>query len=214
MDLVGFSPLSKPPVCRLMDYGKWKYASGRRSRRPRPTPREELKEIRIRTPRSATTTLRSGPARHARSSSAATGAVPAPLRARELATWTGMTIFGQIKSARGVAKVERDCRREGRTMNDARPGPKKSATPAPTPTTTPTPDADEREDVYSTFPRDLLPRPALDNLQGWPCRSSVWQTCFQARAWPSSQGLKLSADSLIAGPLLRPGFWYNARLSS
>jgi len=32
LDLVEVSPQTKPPVCRLMDYGKWKYEAAKRSR--------------------------------------------------------------------------------------------------------------------------------------------------------------------------------------
>lgn len=32
LDLVEVSPQTKPPVCRLMDYGKWKYESAKKSR--------------------------------------------------------------------------------------------------------------------------------------------------------------------------------------
>lgn len=32
LDLVEVSPQTKPPVCRLMDYGKWKYEAAKKSR--------------------------------------------------------------------------------------------------------------------------------------------------------------------------------------
>ncbi len=32
MDLVEVSPQTKPPVCRLMDYGKWKYEAAKKNR--------------------------------------------------------------------------------------------------------------------------------------------------------------------------------------
>lgn len=32
LDLVEVSPQTKPPVCRLMDFGKWKYEAAKRSR--------------------------------------------------------------------------------------------------------------------------------------------------------------------------------------
>ena len=47
LDLVEVSPNEEPPVCRIMDYGKWKY---RRGRKPTKTKAHVsiLKEIRLR----------------------------------------------------------------------------------------------------------------------------------------------------------------------
>ncbi len=52
MDLVEVAPQSKPPVCRIMDYGKWKYAQRKKEQKAKAHRHEtELKEIRIRTPK-------------------------------------------------------------------------------------------------------------------------------------------------------------------
>lgn len=52
MDLVEVAPLAKPPVCRIMDYGKWKYSQRKKDQKSRVHRHEsELKEIRIRTPK-------------------------------------------------------------------------------------------------------------------------------------------------------------------
>ncbi|MHC4985090.1 MAG: translation initiation factor IF-3, partial [Planctomycetota bacterium] len=52
LDLVEVAPQSKPPVCRIMDYGKWKYAQSKKQRKSRAHRHEvELKEIRIKTPK-------------------------------------------------------------------------------------------------------------------------------------------------------------------
>ena len=52
-DLVEVAPAAKPPVCRLMDFGKFKYEAtrkereARKARRARPT--NELREVRMKT---------------------------------------------------------------------------------------------------------------------------------------------------------------------
>ena len=52
LDLVEVAPTAKPPVCRIMDYGKWKYAQRKKERKSRTRRHEtEMKEIRIRTPK-------------------------------------------------------------------------------------------------------------------------------------------------------------------
>ncbi|MBL7208802.1 MAG: translation initiation factor IF-3 [Dehalococcoidia bacterium] len=49
LDLVEVSPTSVPPVCRLLDYGKYKYEQTKKERRVRKTQRAGLlKEIRVR----------------------------------------------------------------------------------------------------------------------------------------------------------------------
>jgi len=52
LDLVEVAPQSKPPVCRIMDYGKWRYAQSKKDRRSRAHRHDtELKTVRIRTPK-------------------------------------------------------------------------------------------------------------------------------------------------------------------
>ncbi|KPK86211.1 MAG: hypothetical protein AMJ81_01830 [Phycisphaerae bacterium SM23_33] len=52
LDLVEVAPQAKPPVCRIMDYGKWKYAQKKKERKAKARRHAtELKEIRIRTPK-------------------------------------------------------------------------------------------------------------------------------------------------------------------
>lgn len=49
LDLVEVQPNAAPPVCRLMDYGKYRYEESRRERESRKRQRTaDLKEIRIR----------------------------------------------------------------------------------------------------------------------------------------------------------------------
>ena len=52
LDLVEVSPMAKPPVCRIMDYGKFKYAQRKKEQKAKSHRHDvELKEIRIRTPK-------------------------------------------------------------------------------------------------------------------------------------------------------------------
>ncbi len=49
MDLVEVSPNSDPPVCRIMDYGKWKYQQSKKEQKARTHSKQsELKEVRLR----------------------------------------------------------------------------------------------------------------------------------------------------------------------
>jgi len=49
LDLVEVSPNATPPVCRIMDYGKYKYqASKRTAEAKKKTARVELKEVKMR----------------------------------------------------------------------------------------------------------------------------------------------------------------------
>ena len=48
MDLVEVAPDARPPVCRIMDYGKWKYGQSKKEQKSKAHRKEtELKEIRI-----------------------------------------------------------------------------------------------------------------------------------------------------------------------
>jgi translation initiation factor IF-3 len=49
LDLVEISPTAKPPVCRLMDYGKFRYEQGRKKREQRRHQHQNaVKEIKFR----------------------------------------------------------------------------------------------------------------------------------------------------------------------
>jgi translation initiation factor IF-3 len=48
LDLVEVSPMAQPPVCRLLDYGKYKYEQTRKEREARKTQKTQtLKEMRL-----------------------------------------------------------------------------------------------------------------------------------------------------------------------
>ena len=49
MDLVEVAPTNSPPVCRIMDYGKWKYSQKKRENKTRSKQHQVvLKEVRLR----------------------------------------------------------------------------------------------------------------------------------------------------------------------
>ena len=48
MDLVEVAPTERPPVCRIMDYGKFKYEQKRKLHKNNKVHQVELKEIRLR----------------------------------------------------------------------------------------------------------------------------------------------------------------------
>ena len=49
LDLVEVSPTARPPVCRIMDYGKFKYEQNRRARKAKKNQHQmQLKEIKMR----------------------------------------------------------------------------------------------------------------------------------------------------------------------
>jgi len=50
-DLVEVSPMEKPPVCRIMDYGKWKYKQKKKEQKAHTTHVAQLKELRIKSVR-------------------------------------------------------------------------------------------------------------------------------------------------------------------
>jgi translation initiation factor IF-3 len=49
LDLVEVSPMERPPVCRIMDYGKWKYKQKKKEQKSHAGSHvQQLKELRIR----------------------------------------------------------------------------------------------------------------------------------------------------------------------
>jgi translation initiation factor IF-3 len=49
MDLIEISPMAKPPVCKVMDYGKFKYEQSKKQNQAKKTQvRQETKEIKFR----------------------------------------------------------------------------------------------------------------------------------------------------------------------
>lgn len=118
MDLVEVDPHSRPPVCRIMNYGKWKYAQRKKESKSKSHRHEtELKELRIKTPKIGDHDL-SIKVTHAKDFLSRGDRVQFTLRmrGRELAhADEGRRIFEQIKKELAdVAKVDQDTRFEGK----------------------------------------------------------------------------------------------------
>ncbi len=136
LDLVEVAPQSRPPVCRIMDYGKWKYAQRKKEQKSKSHRKEtELKEIRIKTPKIDDHDL-GIKINKARDFLSRGDRVQFSLRfrGRELAHIDeGRKVFQRIQQELSdVSKVDQGHRFEGRriTMTLA-PGGKKAEAPAP-----------------------------------------------------------------------------------
>ena len=119
LDLVEVAPTATPPVCRLLDYGKYKYDLAKKNRQAKAHRHEtELKEVRIKTPKIDTHDLMIKVNR-AKEFLLRGDRVQFSLRfrGRELAHIDeGQRIFNQIEEAlEDCGKVDRS-RREGRRI--------------------------------------------------------------------------------------------------
>ena len=120
LDLVEVAPQASPPVCRIMDYGKWKYDQNKKERKSRVQRHEtELKEIRIKTPKIDPHDL-GIKVNHAREFLERGDRVQFSLRfrGRELAHIDeGIRIFKLVETElEELAKVDQPPRREGRRI--------------------------------------------------------------------------------------------------
>ena len=120
LDLVEVAPQAKPPVCRIMDYGKWKYAQKKKEAKSKARRHDtELKEVRIRTPKIGDNDL-TIKVNRARKFLERGDRVQFTLRfrGRELAHIDeGRKIFEGIKEGLvDVAKVDQNYRFEGRRL--------------------------------------------------------------------------------------------------
>jgi translation initiation factor IF-3 len=135
LDLVEVAPQAKPPVCKIMDFGKYKYAQRKKEQKSKSHRHEsELKEVRIRTPKIDEHDLKIK-LDHAREFLKRGDRVQFSLRfrARELAhTEVGFDVFSQIKAQLAeVSKIDQDVRREGRRITMVlSPGSSAKAKPA------------------------------------------------------------------------------------
>lgn len=121
LDLVEVSPTARPPVCRIMDYGKYKYALAKKERKSKAHRHEiELKEVRIRTPKIGEHDLMIK-VNHAREFLERGDRVQFSLRfrGRELAHIDeGRAVFNRIvEELSDCAKVDRNQRFEGRRLS-------------------------------------------------------------------------------------------------
>lgn len=119
MDLVEVAPTARPPVCRIMDYGKWRYQQQKKEDKSRAAARAgHLKELKI--------SLKIGEndlnikVNHARQFLADGNKVQFTLqfRGREMAhQHLGREMMARVRSMLAdVCKVEREAKMEGRRM--------------------------------------------------------------------------------------------------
>jgi len=120
LDLVEVSPTARPPVCRIMDYGKFKYEQNRRARKAKKKQHQmQLKEIKMR-PKIEDHDY-DFKVQHARDflSQRDKVKVTVTFRGREMAHQDiGMKLIQQvIADLADVSSVESPPRSEGRTLN-------------------------------------------------------------------------------------------------
>jgi translation initiation factor IF-3 len=119
MDLVEVAPQSRPPVCRIMDYGKWKYDQKKKEQKAKVHRHEQtLKEVRMRPKTDAHDQLIK--INRAKKFLEKGHKVQFTLlfRGREMVhTDLGRDAFNRIKEELSeIAKVERDFKMEGRRL--------------------------------------------------------------------------------------------------
>jgi translation initiation factor IF-3 len=120
MDLVEVAPTARPPVCRIMDYGKWRYQQQKKEDKSRASSRAgQLKELKMRTVKIGDHDLQIK-INHAREFLKEGNKVQFTLqfRGREVTHMDlGRALLNKVKAElQPVAKVERDTKLEGRRM--------------------------------------------------------------------------------------------------
>jgi translation initiation factor IF-3 len=120
LDLVEVAPNARPPVCRIMDYGKWRYQQQKKEDKSRASSRAgQLKELKFKTVKIGDHDLLIK-INHAREFLKEGNKVQFTLqfKGREMAhVDLGRDIFAKIKTELWpVSKIERDAKMEGRRM--------------------------------------------------------------------------------------------------
>jgi translation initiation factor IF-3 len=120
LDLVEVAPTARPPVCRIMDYGKWRYQQQKKEDKARAASRAgQLKELKLRTVKIGDHDLQIK-INHARDFLQEGHKVQFTLqfRGREMAHQDlGRALMSKVKQElQPYAKVERDSKMEGRRM--------------------------------------------------------------------------------------------------
>jgi translation initiation factor IF-3 len=120
LDLVEVAPNARPPVCKIMDYGKWRYQQQKKEDKSRASSRGgQLKELKFRTVKIGEHDLLIK-VNHAREFLKEGNKVQFTLqfRGREMAHIDlGRDIMNKVKAELWpVSKVERDAKMEGRRM--------------------------------------------------------------------------------------------------
>jgi translation initiation factor IF-3 len=143
LDLVEVAPTAKPPVCRILDYGKWRYQQQKKEDKSRASSRAgQLKELKLKTVKIGEHDLMIK-IDHAKQFLQEGNKVQFTLqfKGREMAHLElGRDIFTKIKSELWlVSKIERDSKMEGRRMtlvlqpDHKQPGAKPPVPGAPAP---------------------------------------------------------------------------------
>jgi translation initiation factor IF-3 len=120
LDLVEVAPNARPPVCKILDYGKWRYQQQKKEAKSRSHSKGgQLKELKLRTVRIGDHDLEIK-VNHAREFLAEGNKVQFTLqfKGRELAhVDLGYNLFRKVKDQLyTVSKVERDAKMEGKRM--------------------------------------------------------------------------------------------------
>lgn len=120
LDLVEVAPTARPPVCKILDYGKWRYQQQKKVDKSRASARGgQLKELKLKTVKIGDHDLMIK-INHAREFLKEGNKVQFTLqfKGREMAHLElGRDIFTKIKSELFlVSKIERDSKMEGRRM--------------------------------------------------------------------------------------------------
>jgi translation initiation factor IF-3 len=139
LDLVEVAPTARPPVCKILDYGKWRYQQQKKEDKSRASSRAgQLKELKLKTVKIGEHDLMIK-INHAKEFLKEGNKVQFTLqfRGREMAHQElGRDIFKKIKkNCSWCSKVERDSKMEGRRMtmvlqpDHKQPGANKTPTP-------------------------------------------------------------------------------------
>jgi translation initiation factor IF-3 len=120
MDLVEVAPTARPPVCKIMDYGKWRYQQQKKEDKSRASARAgQLKELKLKTVKIGDHDLMIK-INHAREFLKEGNKVQFTLqfKGREMAHLElGRDLFSKIKTELWpCSKIERDSKMEGRRM--------------------------------------------------------------------------------------------------
>ena len=120
LDLVEVAPNARPPVCKILDYGKWKYQQQKKEQKSRSHSKGgQLKELKFRTVRIGDHDIEIK-VNHARDFLEEGNKVQFTLqfKGREMAHIDlGYALFRKVKEQLyTVSKVERDAKMEGRRM--------------------------------------------------------------------------------------------------
>ncbi len=120
LDLVEVAPTARPPVCKILDYGKWRYQQQKKEDKARAASRAgQLKELKLKTVKIGENDLLIK-INHAKEFLKEGNKVQFTLqfRGREMAHLElGRDIFKKIKDELFLcSKVERDAKMEGRRM--------------------------------------------------------------------------------------------------